>query len=186
MKRIKRNVKPQATEQWPRSRSARVVGRSNIQLLSLSYPSKNWRKSWLAAPEDGRTPRTSRPEVAPKTISKLQVSGWHRESAWDIRINHLALLLALCVLCAGCRPHKAAEQSPEPTATTDKVSLATNSPQLEALTVERVGAGQPAFVPLTGRLVWDEGATVRVFSPFAGIVRKLLVEVNQRVSQGTP
>ena len=54
--------------------------------------------------------------------------------------------------------------------------MATNSPQLAALTVEPVGAEQPAFVPLTGRLVWDEDATVRVFTPFAGIVRKLFVE----------
>jgi cobalt-zinc-cadmium efflux system membrane fusion protein len=41
-------------------------------------------------------------------------------------------------------------------------------------------------VPLTGRLVWDEDATVRVFTPFAGIVRKLFVEVTQPVSKGMP
>jgi cobalt-zinc-cadmium efflux system membrane fusion protein len=33
-------------------------------------------------------------------------------------------------------------------------------------------------------LVWDEDVTVRVFTPFAGIVRKLLVEVNEPVSKG--
>ena len=38
-------------------------------------------------------------------------------------------------------------------------------------------AGQPeAVVPLSGRIIWDENATVRVFTPFAGIVRKLLHE----------
>jgi cobalt-zinc-cadmium efflux system membrane fusion protein len=64
--------------------------------------------------------------------------------------------------------------------------MATNSPQLAALTIEPVGAEQPAFVPLTGRLVWDEDATVRVFTPFAGIVRKLFVDVNQVVTKGMP
>lgn len=68
--------------------------------------------------------------------------------------------------------------------TGDTVVLPANSPQIGALTVEPVGAAQPAFVPLTGRLVWDEDATVRVFTPFAGIVRKLLVEVNQPVTNG--
>jgi cobalt-zinc-cadmium efflux system membrane fusion protein len=62
--------------------------------------------------------------------------------------------------------------------------MATNSPQLAALTIEPVGAEQPAFVPLTGRLVWDEDATVRVFTPFTGIVRKLFVDINQPVTKG--
>jgi cobalt-zinc-cadmium efflux system membrane fusion protein len=170
-------------DQGPRSRSAPV--------RSSTWPQPRWgclsAETVTQGSSQARNPGLE--DTIPlglHTVSKLPVSGWHQKSAWDIRINHLALLLALCVLCAGCGPHKPAEQPPEPTATADKVSLATNSPQLEALTVERVGAGQPAFVPLTGRLVWDEGATVRVFSPFAGIVRKLLVEVNQRVSQGTP
>jgi cobalt-zinc-cadmium efflux system membrane fusion protein len=60
------------------------------------------------------------------------------------------------------------------------------SPQRAALAVEPVGAEKSAFVPLTGRLVWDEDATVRVFTPFAGIVRKLCVEVNEPVKKGTP
>jgi cobalt-zinc-cadmium efflux system membrane fusion protein len=34
--------------------------------------------------------------------------------------------------------------------------------------------------------MWNEDATARVFSPFAGIVRKLFVEVNQPVSKGAP
>ncbi len=54
------------------------------------------------------------------------------------------------------------------------------------MTTEAVGNEQPASVPLAGRLIWDENATVRVFTPFAGIVRKLLVEVNQPVTKGMP
>ena len=134
----------------------------------------------------GRTPMTSGPEVVEKTVSKLTVLSWLGGWAWDIWVRHLSLVFLVCVLFVGCGPRKPTERSPEPMATADKVNIATNSPQLEALTVERVGAGQPAFVPLTGRLVWDEGATVRVFTPFAGIIRKLLVEVNQRVARGMP
>src|ERR1700690_3494005 len=93
---------------------------------------------------------------------------------------------ALFVLLAGCNPAKEAAEVPEAKADGDAVIMATNSPQLAALTVEQVGAEQPAFVPLTGRLVWDEDATVRVFTPFAGIVRKLFVDLNQPVTRDMP
>jgi cobalt-zinc-cadmium efflux system membrane fusion protein len=98
----------------------------------------------------------------------------------------LIKFFALFVLLVGCRPGKDAAELPEAKVSGDTVIMATNSPQLAALTVETVGAEQPAFVPLTGRLVWDEAATVRVFTPFAGIVRKLFVEVNQPVTKGMP
>jgi cobalt-zinc-cadmium efflux system membrane fusion protein len=93
---------------------------------------------------------------------------------------------ALFVLLAGCKASKDTAEVPEAKVSGDTVIMATNSPQLAALTIEPVGAEQPAFVPLTGRLVWDEDATVRVFTPFAGIVRKLFVDVNQVVTKGMP
>ncbi|MGD0261414.1 MAG: efflux RND transporter periplasmic adaptor subunit [Verrucomicrobiota bacterium] len=94
--------------------------------------------------------------------------------------------LALCLLLTGCNPGKNEAELPEAKVNGDTVIMATNSPQLAALTVEPVGAEQPAFVALTGRLVWDEDATVRVFTPFAGIVRKLFVDLNQPVAKGMP
>jgi cobalt-zinc-cadmium efflux system membrane fusion protein len=93
---------------------------------------------------------------------------------------------ALFVLMVGCNPGKEAAELPEAKINGDTVIMATNSPQLAALTIEPVGVEQPSFVPLTGRLVWDEAATVRVFTPFAGIVRKLFVDLNQPVTKGMP
>ena len=87
---------------------------------------------------------------------------------------------------AGCTPAKEAAETPAYQVAGDTISLPTNSPQRATLSVALVGPEQPCFVPLTGRLVWDEDATVRVFTPFAGIVRKLPVEVNQLVVKGTP
>jgi membrane fusion protein, heavy metal efflux system len=94
--------------------------------------------------------------------------------------------LALALLLLGCHPAKLADEAPEAKVSGDTVVMATNSPQLAALTIEPVGTEEPAFVPLTGRLAWDEDATVRVFTPFAGIVRRLFVDVNQPVTSGTP
>ena len=94
------------------------------------------------------------------------------------------IYFALFVLLTGCNPGKEAAEVPETKVSGDTVIMATNSPQLAALTIGPVEAAQPAFVPLTGRLVWDEAATVRVFTPFAGIVRSLFVDVNQSVTKG--
>jgi cobalt-zinc-cadmium efflux system membrane fusion protein len=99
----------------------------------------------------------------------------------------LLLLLAVLAVLAGC----SAEKKPKDTAVAPLVSgevvvLATNSPQLGALSIERVDGEQPSFVPLTGRLVWNDYVTVRVFSPFAGIVRNLFVDLNQPVKRGQP
>src|SRR5882672_85130 len=114
-------------------------------------------------------------------------SGLSRElSKFLIHILQRLLLLCVCSLFVGCHPRKETPENWAPKVTGDTVLLATNSPQLAALTVESVASQQPAFVPLTGRLVWDEDATVRVFTPFAGIVRKLFVEVNQPLSKGMP
>jgi membrane fusion protein, heavy metal efflux system len=98
----------------------------------------------------------------------------------------IPISVCLAVLLAGCHPGTKEAEVPEAKVSGDTVIMATNSPQLAALTVEPVGAEQPAFVPLTGRLVWDEDATVRVFTPFAGIVRKLFVDLKQPVTKGMP
>jgi len=120
------------------------------------------------------------PSLLPSGARTLAIA-W-RSSSFRVPITFLALF----VLLVGCKPGKDAAELPEAKVSGDTVIMATNSPQLAALTVEPVGAEQPAFVPLTGRLVWDEDATVRVFTPFAGIVRKLFVEVTQPVSKGMP
>src|SRR5262249_39054080 len=88
----------------------------------------------------------------------------------------LPLGIAL-LLFAGCRPAEKSSDVPEAKVSGDTVAMPKDSPQIAALTIESVPAAKPAFVPLTGRLVWDDDATVRVFTPFAGIVRKLLVEM---------
>ena len=94
--------------------------------------------------------------------------------------------VVLMAVLAGCNQQQKTAEVAEAKVTQDTVTMATNSPQLAALTIEPVGPEQPAFVPLTARLVWDDDATVRVFTPFAGIVRKLFVEVNEPVAKGAP
>lgn len=119
--------------------------------------------------------------MQPGLAAKRLAVSW-RNLSFPVPITFISLF----VLMAGCNSGKEAAEVLEAKVSGDAVIMATNSPQLAALTVEPVGAEQPAFVPLTGRLVWDEDVTVRVFTPFAGIVRKLFVDVNQPVTNGMP
>ncbi len=120
------------------------------------------------------------PSLLPPSATTLPIS-W-RSLSFRVSIT----LLSVFILLTGCNSGNEPAEAPEAKVSGDTVIMATNSPQLAALTIEPVGAEQSAFVSLTGRLVWDEDATVRVFTPFAGIVRRLFVDVNQPVTKGMP
>ena len=90
------------------------------------------------------------------------------------------------ILATGCTAGKSEPEPAEPKVTEDTVTLAAGSPQLAVLSVEPVGTEHKAVVPLAARLTWDDNVTVRVFTPFAGIVRKLFVDINQTVSKDMP
>ena len=115
-----------------------------------------------------------------------RISNFFRHPSFVIRHSRAFAVVSLSFLLGGCHPDPKPADTSEAKASGDTVVMATNSPQLAALTVELVEVQQPAFVPLAGRLVWNEDATVRVFTPFAGIVRKLFVDLNQPITNGMP
>jgi cobalt-zinc-cadmium efflux system membrane fusion protein len=94
--------------------------------------------------------------------------------------------LAVFGLLAGCRAPAKPKPIPEPQATPDAVLMSPDSPQLTALNIEPAASQAPADVPLPGRLTWDEEATVRVFTPFAGRVQSIPARINQQISKGAP
>lgn len=92
-------------------------------------------------------------------------------------------IAGLALALTACQPPRKVEELPPPKASGDSVILQAQA-QRTALSVEPVGAQQPSFTTFTGRLSWDDDATARIFTPFAGIVRQLLVDVNEPVSKG--
>ncbi len=108
---------------------------------------------------------------------------------WLILVPSVGLALltaAVASLVLGCKREGAAESAPEPAVSGDTLAFATNAPELASLTIERAVAEVPGSLSLPGRLICDEDATARIFSPFTGIVRKLFVDLNQQVKQGEP
>ncbi|MGB7748592.1 MAG: efflux RND transporter periplasmic adaptor subunit [Verrucomicrobiia bacterium] len=90
----------------------------------------------------------------------------------------------LAILVAGCHRETNPEPPPTPRVEGDKITIPTNAPQLGYVTVEPVQERKAAAVGLYGRLAWDDDLTVRVYSPVAGRVIAIPVEVNQRVAAG--
>ena len=97
------------------------------------------------------------------------------------------ILLSGLLIAAGCHREKLVED-----AATDvkispgRVTIQPESPKLASLAVESAAATQGAAVRLNGRLVWDDSVTVRVFTPFAGRVIRILAEPGQTVKKGDP
>lgn len=97
----------------------------------------------------------------------------------------VVVLAALTASTSGCRKASAGENAPpEARVTGSKIELPPNSPHLAALTTAPALSDSATAVSLNGRLAWDEDVTVRVFSPFAGRVTRILADQGKRVSSG--
>ena len=95
-----------------------------------------------------------------------------------------ASLLALW-LSAGCHRAAPSVDAGGPSVEGTHVRIPLQSPQLAALDVGSPREARPAALRLNGRLAWDENATVRVYSPFAGRVTRIEVEPGHHVEAGT-
>ena len=96
-------------------------------------------------------------------------------------------LLALAGLL-GCIKEKPPtfEPPPDPKVDGEKVVFSTNAPQLASIAVETAQIRTTAVAHVTGRLCWDEKTTVGVFTPVAGRVTDIRVDLGQPISVGTP
>ena len=98
--------------------------------------------------------------------------------------NPRAAALLLLSLLAGCQRGAPSVDAPGPSVDGAQVRIPPQSPQAAALAVGAAHEARPTALRLNGRLAWDENATVRVYSPFAGRVTRIEVEPGQRVEAG--
>ncbi len=95
-------------------------------------------------------------------------------------------VLAALALPACHEEKKTAAEPPEIKIESDKVSVPLGAPQQAALAVEVAKPVEKTIIRLTGRLVWDEEKTVRIFSSVAGRVSKINVHLGEPVAVGDP
>ncbi|MBY0269449.1 MAG: efflux RND transporter periplasmic adaptor subunit [Burkholderiales bacterium] len=94
-----------------------------------------------------------------------------------------AMALA-AILFAGCGQPAADSPAPEPIVSKDRVSFPQNGSRLEGIRSTAVEMQPVPLVRLNGRLTWNEDRTVRVYTPFAGRVERILVQTGQTVARG--
>ena len=100
-----------------------------------------------------------------------------------MRISLYMVLLA-ALLAAGCDKIDKKPEAARPRLEGNKVVFPADAPQLQTIKSEAAEAGKPATLRLSGRLVWDEGRTVRVFPPFSGRVLRILANPGDPVTPG--
>ncbi len=100
----------------------------------------------------------------------------------------ITLALAAVISCTSCKHVKpvSADTKPEGAHLVNGVKLEfpENHPQLVGIQTSAAIAVKDEKDAFTGRLVWDENVTNRVFSPLKGQVEKVVGEVGKKVAKG--
>lgn len=97
----------------------------------------------------------------------------------------LPLLSALLACCLGaCEKNKEAPAENSAKITGVTIAFPADSPQLKNIQTIKVEGPQQRELQVPGRLVWDEDRTVRIFTPFAGRVTRIIAKVGDRVNAG--
>ena len=94
--------------------------------------------------------------------------------------------LLLATLVTGCHRETTSELAGDPKVTGTNISFPADSPQLAALETAPVESRSSARTELSGRLTWNDDVTVRIFTPFAGRVRKIMADLGQPVEKNAP
>ena len=84
----------------------------------------------------------------------------------------------------GCGRPTGATEAPAAAVNGEQIAFPPTAPQLSSLVVTAATARSASVLRLTGRLVWNEDKTVRVYTPVGGRVRSVNVEVGDPVAPG--
>lgn len=102
----------------------------------------------------------------------------------NYQIMICSIFAGFCLFAAGCGHETDAPEEAKPSVVGDIITFPVTSAALKNIEVAKVIAPQERELNIPGRLVWDEDRTVRVFTPFAGRVSKLIANVGDQVVQG--
>jgi cobalt-zinc-cadmium efflux system membrane fusion protein len=90
------------------------------------------------------------------------------------------------LLLAACAKAPDRADTSAPTVAGERVTFPANSPQRATLAVAAVEPQAREVHHVTGRLTWDEDATVRIYTPVAGRVLSVDAALGDRLAAGAP
>jgi cobalt-zinc-cadmium efflux system membrane fusion protein len=100
-----------------------------------------------------------------------------------MRFACLAALLAV-IVASGCDNVAKTSGPPLPKVDGEAVVFPQGSPQLTSLASEAAVERKAVASTLNGKLTWNEDKTVRIYTPFAGRVSRILVQPGDQVKEG--
>lgn len=100
-----------------------------------------------------------------------------------MRFSCYAIIL-VAALTAGCEKPATIDAVPEAKVEGETIAFPRGSPQLASLSSEAAIERPGAQVILNGRLTWNEDKTVRIYTPFAGRVSRILVQPGDKIRAG--
>ena len=105
-----------------------------------------------------------------------------------LRAALASLGLPAVLALSGCGKSEVAAPPdlPQPSVSGDDVIFATNSPQLDSISVKTAELRTTAIKHVTGRLYWNDETTVRIFTPVFGRVTQVMADIGDAVSTNTP
>jgi len=100
------------------------------------------------------------------------------------RVLLLAAALVAAAAVSACGDGDAKPDIARPRLENGQIVFPEGSAQVSSFATDSVKASGPLQLRLTGRLVWDENRTVRLYPPFAGRVVQILVKIGEHVGKG--
>lgn len=95
-------------------------------------------------------------------------------------------MVALLMLLAGCSQRAEDTAAPEPRLEGESIVFPAGSVHLGSIHSKVIAMQPVPATHLNGRLTWNEDRTVRIYTPFAGRVERVLVQPGEKVSKGQP
>ena len=108
---------------------------------------------------------------------------WQSHHRKILRIVYFVILTMLVINFARCM-YKPSHISVEPVIQADTISFPGVKKPLNGVKSVSLELGANHLLTLPGRLVWDEDKTAKVFSPFAGRIHSVEVQLGQKIESG--
>jgi cobalt-zinc-cadmium efflux system membrane fusion protein len=98
-------------------------------------------------------------------------------------MKYASWLISLSIVLSACGS-KEAPAPAEPKVEGEKVTFPADSTQSKGLVSKAAEVATEDMLHLSGRVVWDETQTVRIYAPLGGRITKLVAEPGQKVKAG--
>src|SRR5262249_53098500 len=93
----------------------------------------------------------------------------------------IAALACAAVLFGGCKSEAPADPPAAPRIAGERIVFPPTRPHLETLTLASATERHGTMLRLTGRIVWDEERTVRIYTPFGGRIESIQAKIGDSV-----